>query len=298
MQSDALVSEGGHGHAYLDHIEPVHECAYAFEDVACGEELALLTLHWGAVVLGYQFALAAGCLEVAVAARGGAVVLLVEPVAEALLPQGIGVGVESFILKVVLLRWFDTDDLEGEEAAVGGVVGEEEGVVARSAERGDMGQVLIEAPVGGACADGAHGGERLELVEFLLLHVVNLLQAHEGRLGDVEEVVLGDVAVHEFDEEVTAQFLGQEVVEPSALVLALLTDEDEDAVVDLIGHEESSNEAYEPLAQHLAPLVGIARHGDRRGETADVVGHPVPRGQRADVLLEGVVLLCKVAADD
>ena len=37
------MSEGGHGHAYLDHIEPVHECAYAFEDVACGEELALAT---------------------------------------------------------------------------------------------------------------------------------------------------------------------------------------------------------------------------------------------------------------
>ena len=37
------MAEGGHGHAYLDDIEPVHECAYAFEDVACGEKLALAT---------------------------------------------------------------------------------------------------------------------------------------------------------------------------------------------------------------------------------------------------------------
>ena len=62
------MPEGGHGHAYLDHIEPVHECAYAFEDIARSEKLALLALHRGAIVLGYELSFATGCLEVSVAA--------------------------------------------------------------------------------------------------------------------------------------------------------------------------------------------------------------------------------------
>ena len=188
----------------------------------------------------------------------------------------IGLGIESGIVVVVLLGYLDADDLEREETAVAGAVGEIVQVVARGTERGDMLQVLVKLAIGTALVDGAHRGKCLELVELALLHVVNLFETDESHLGKFEEFVLGDALVHQLQRTVLAQFGRQQVTEEGALVLALTADEDEYLVVDFLGVEESCYEPHEPLLETTGKVVVLATHGDHRGYGGDVVGHAIP----------------------
>ena len=88
-----------------------------------------------------------------------------------------------------------------------------------------------------------------------------------------------------------AQFRRQQVCKPGRLVTALLADEHEHGLVDLILVDPTGHHRHEPLAQVLVEAhlhVGAAAHRDRGREGEDMA-QAVPRGQAIQVEPEGVV---------
>ena len=86
-QALALITEVVQGITYLDDAQPLlHAGVDALQDVGSREELALLALQGAALVLVYQLPLLVGCLKLGVAAVNLGILLVVEPVAEALPP--------------------------------------------------------------------------------------------------------------------------------------------------------------------------------------------------------------------
>ena len=115
--------------------------------------------------------------------------LLREPELEALLIEGVGLGVDALVVEGMVARRQDRLDLEGQPAAVARGVAEELRVVARATKRGDVLSVLMKVGVGLALVDAWHGDGRLQLVEFRGAHGVQLLAAHQSVFRQREQVV-------------------------------------------------------------------------------------------------------------
>ena len=231
-----------------------------------------------------------GRLEAAVAAVERFHLVALEPVAEAAVEQGLGLGVDTLVVDGRGPGVLDVLHLEGQPAAVAGVVGEELEVVARGAERGHVGQPHLVAPVGRTLVDVERGGHGLQLVQLGTLHGVYLLEVHQQVLGHGEEVVLGEALRVGLRGVVAAQAGRQQVLQEGALERALRTEEDEDFVVHHAVVQRGGQQAHQPTAEVVVELGGrraAAHH--HPGQAADGVGHAVPGRQRVQVAAQGVV---------
>ncbi len=211
-----------------------------------------------------------------------------QPVVVAALQQGVDLRVDARIVHREIVRTVDALHLEGQPAAVSGGVGQEVGVVAGAAKTGNVPAVLLVVGVGGALIHGLHGGERLYLVHLLRLHLVQLFQADDGKLGEGEQVVLGDAARVALQVEVAAQLGRQQVVQPGGLVDALAAGEHQYLVVHHVLVEQRGRHAHQPLLEVVGEGDGVVAHVHVRGEQGYVVGDAVPGREVAEIRFEGV----------
>ena len=93
-----------------------------------------------------------------------------EPVVEALFIEGVGFGIDALVVDGILTRRQDAVHLERQPAAGTGTVVDEDAVVARAAERGEVLAVFRETLEGRTLVDG-----------FLFTNCVNF-PSRDGRL--------------------------------------------------------------------------------------------------------------------
>ena len=217
----------------------------------------------------------------------------VEPVAEALAVERVGLGVDGVVVEGRRLGRLHRHDLEGQPAARPRRVRQELHVVARAAERRQVRAPLVVALVGGTLVDRRHGHGGLQLVQLTWGHGVQLLPAHQPVLRQHQQVVLRHQARIGLRVEVGLQLGRQQAREPRRLVRPLRAYEHQHDVVDHIRVHPRGHHAHEPLLQVLPEqylLVGAAAHADRHGQGHDgIVLTGRPRRQRVQVLAEGVV---------
>ena len=122
--------------------------------------------------------------------------------------ESLGLGVDGVMVNGVTPWVVNTRDLEDQPATVAGVVGEEERVVARGAERGHVRQVDLVAAVGGPLVDEEGGGHGLDLVQFGRPHGVDLLEVDQQLLGDGEKIVFREPLAVRLRGVIMAQYGG------------------------------------------------------------------------------------------
>ncbi len=96
----------------------LHVHAHQLDDARGRKELACLLAIGLAQISKNQLFLDVGFLKLAVVALQLGVLLIVKPIAEALLPQRVGLGIDDIIVGGALPRRVYAVDLEGEEAAI------------------------------------------------------------------------------------------------------------------------------------------------------------------------------------
>ena len=126
----------------------------------------------------------------------------------------------------------DTLHLKGQPSAVASDIGEEVSAVATGAEARQTHAALFGVSICGTLVDIGGGDDGLELVEFAVVHRVDLVQGYEPKLGYSHTFVLVEfVGVGEFA-GIGTQVGWDEVFEPCGLEDTLLADEYEHLVVD------------------------------------------------------------------
>lgn len=236
-----------------------------------------------------QFLLQAGHFELAVVPVQRLHLLVVQPVGEAVPRQRIRLGEDLRIVRHVVIGAVDALHLERHPAAVSAQVVQELAVVARAAEAGNVGPHLLVAGIRRAFVHVAHGSERLQLVQLLALHLVQLFEAHQGEFRERQQVVARDVAAVRLQVEVAAQGGRQQVVQPGGLVDALAADEHQYLVVHRLLFEQGGQHRHEPFLEEADKELAILLDVYLRGQPSDVVGRSVPRGQGVHVFAKGVV---------
>lgn len=145
-------------------------------------EDAGLALHRAAVVRQDELLFQAGHFEVAVVLVRRPYLVVVQPVGKVAADQGVCLGIDVPVVHRMVVGAVDALHFERHPAAVAAQVVQELAVVARAAEAGNVWSHLLVAGIGRPFAHVAHGGERFQLVQLLALHLVQLLEAHQGKL--------------------------------------------------------------------------------------------------------------------
>ena len=101
-----------------------------------------------------------------------------EPVPEALSVQGVCLAEDAIVVERIVVGAHNALYLEGQPAAVARRVIQELHIVARAAERGNMGHTLREMTVRATLIDRRHRHHRLHRVNLRGPHHVELLIAH------------------------------------------------------------------------------------------------------------------------
>ena len=224
-----------------------------------------------------------------------------EPVDEARPDQPDRLGIEPGMVDGMVEGRVDVLHVEGEEAAVARLVGEELELVARGAVGGHAHAPLLGGTVGGTYIDVGCGDERLEVVEVGIGEAVELVVVDQGKLGAAQLLVLVAEVGARLAAAVVDELVGDEGIEPGALEDTLRTDEHEHLVVHRLRVHPRGHHRHEPLAEAGMPeggeaallllLVGIllptgVGSGGEGGEAdVDHGGHPVDIRLFADVAL-------------
>ena len=109
-------------------------CADNLNSPCGGHKHAVLALHGNTKIQGHQFPFEMRCLKLTVMTVQLLNLFFREPVLEAALVQSQGLAVDAFVVERMVSWRDDALHLERQPAAVAGRVGQELGVVARSAE--------------------------------------------------------------------------------------------------------------------------------------------------------------------
>lgn len=157
-----------------------------------GQEHTLLARHGAAIVNLNELTLQAGHLKITVMKIHGINLLLLKPVVEAALPEGIALRIHSDIVYGIIERTVYGIHLEGKPTAVATEVVEEGDVIARAAEAGNMRTALLEVSVGGTLVHVCHAGDGLQLADLGRGHLLQLFKAYQCKLGQRKKVVLAD----------------------------------------------------------------------------------------------------------
>ena len=192
-----------------------------------------------------------------------------KPILKTALVEGVGFGIDGIVVERVLSWGTDTLHLEGKPTAVACGVGQKLRVVACATEGGDMLAVLMIVGVCGSLIDARHRDDGFELVQFGWAHRVKFLAAHQGVLGESEEVIFAHAVRIGFGIEVLLQSRGKEVVEPGGFEGALFAYQHQYHVIDGGGVEPRCDHGDEPLLQVVMPSFlfdGSAFHRDGIGQ--------------------------------
>lgn len=252
--ADSLEAQFCEGSAYVDGTQLLADAGTDDLQGSChGHELANLAGTGSAEIQVHQFPFETGCLELSVMSVQLLDFFFLKPVLEAAFVEGVGFGINGIVVEGVLPWGDDALCLEGQPTAVACRVGEELRVVACSTEGGYMLAVLMIVGVSGSLVDARHRDNGLELVQLGRAHCVEFLAAHQGILGEGEEVVLAHAVGVGLCIEVLLQFRREEVVEPGGLECSLFAYQHKDDVVDGGGVEPAGYHGDEPLLQISMP---------------------------------------------
>ena len=249
------------------------------DDLAGGKIFADLHALRFPVISENQFPGQVGRLEAPVALIEGIDLPIPVPIAEATIEQGLGLGVNGVMIDGMGPGAFDARDLEDQPSAIAGVVGEEERIVARGAERGHVRQVDLVPAISGPLVDEEGGGHGLDLVQLGGPHGVDLLEVDQQLFRDGQEVVFRKSLTVGFRGVITAKNRRKEVLHERGLIATLRPDQDEDQLVDDTLVESAGQEAHEPTTKALSKL-GLLPVGDMHptGELPDGVADAIPSG--------------------
>ena len=162
-------------------------------------------------------------------------------------------GIDAFVWQDGKERVFDTLHLEGQPTAVACDIRQEVATVAAGAETSQAHPTLLGVGIRCTLVDIGGGDDRFELVEFPVVHGIDLVERNQPKLGDAQSLVLVEVVgVGEFA-CVGAEMGWDKVFEPGSLVDTLLADEHEHLVVDHFVFHPRSHHRYEPLLEADAP---------------------------------------------
>ena len=249
------------------------------DDLAGGKIFADLHALRFPVISEDQFPGQVGRLEAPVALIEGIDLPIPVPIAKAAIEQSLGLRVNGVVVDRTRPGAFDARHLKDQPAAIAGVVGEEERVVARGAERGHVRQVDLVPAVSGSLVDEEGGGHGLDLVQFGGPHGVDLLKVDQQLFRNGQEVVLGEPLAVGLRGVITAEAGRQQVLHERGLVATLWPDQDKDQLVDDALVEGAGQEANEPTTKALSKL-GLLPMGDMHpaGELPDGVADAIPSG--------------------
>ena len=279
------------------HWRQAYLAAEAGDDVGGGEIDGLLVFAGLAVAGGDEFACKVWGLIGAVASVEPCDLVGLKPIPESRVEKMTNLGIHADIVDVGLPRVVDMIDLKDEPATVAGVVGEELEVVARGAERRPVRQPHLAAAIDRTVLDEGLRGHRLELVNLLTTHAVNLLHVDEDVLGEGEGIVLGHTLRVGLHAEIPAQFGRQQVVHKRRLIRALRTKEYENLMVHHLVVDRGSHHSHKPSAHVEVELFGCAVAAvNHTQEVGDMVV-AVPFRQTVEIAFDGMVLFDAVAGE-
>ena len=165
------------------HSRQTHLSAESGHDVGGSEIDGVLVLLGLAIAGGDEFAGDVRRLIRAVETVETGNLVGVKPIAEACVEKMTNLGIYSGIVDGGLPGIVDMIHLEDKPTAVARVVGEELHVIARGTEGCHVGQAHLAAAIEWAILDKGLRRHRLELVDLLSPHTVNLLHVDEHVLG-------------------------------------------------------------------------------------------------------------------
>ena len=264
--ADSLKTQFYEGSAHVDGTEFLADAGTDDLQGSChGHELACFRRSWFAEVQVHQLLFEMGCLELSVMFVQLLDFFFLKPILEAALVEGVGFGIDGIVVERVLSGGDDMLYFEGEPTTVACGVGQELRVVACATEGGDVLAMLMIVGVGGSLVDARHRDDGFELVQLGGAHCIEFFAAHQGVLGESEEVVLAHAIRIGFCIEILLQLRGEEVVEPGGFEGALFAYQHEDDVVDCVVGEPTGYHRHEPLLQVMLPtelLRGTTFHSD------------------------------------
>ena len=264
--ADSLETKFYEGSAHIDGTELLADaCTDDLQGSRYGHEFACLFGTRLAEVQINQLLFKMRGLELSVMLVQLLDFFFLKPKLEAALVEGVGFGIDCLVVEGVLSWGEDAFDLERKPTAVSCGVRQELGIVACAAEGGDMLAMLMIVGVGGSLVDTRHRDDGFELVQLGWAHRIEFLAAHQGVLGEGEEVVLAHAVGIGLGIEVLFQLRREEVVEPRGFEGTLFAYQHEDYVVDGIVGKPTGDHGDEPLSQIVLPaelLRGTTFHVD------------------------------------
>ena len=220
--------------------------------------------------------------------------LLVEPVAEPLLPQHQSLSVHPRIVHGMRVGVVNVHHREGQPAPASRGVIQKLRLVGRATETRDVRTVLLVMSVCPPLVHRRQGHHRLELVDVAQAQLVNLLQANQRKFRQRQVIVLRQPSAVGAHAEIPLQFRRQQPCQPGRLVAALPPHQHQNLVVRHLLHHQRHHHSHQPLAETIIKQFRVTLHVHRGRQPPDVVGHPVPRRQRAEILRKRVELRHKL----
>ena len=266
----------------------------------CGRHVLRLRLGARVHEVGHdEFGGRIGSHEIPVVLVELADVTVLKPVALAATYEGESLGIHPLVGNMCSPWIVDAHDVKRQPSAVARLVGEEGEVVAGGSERGHTWHEHRVVAVGRSLVHLRQCGERLQLVDLLGSHGVNLLEGDDDVLREHQPVVLGELEGVALGGEELSEVWRKNIEHKRGLVCALAADEGEDAVVDRIVVHHRRHHGKKPAAGVAVKLlVGDVGTVHQREELPDVVGSAVPCRQTLNPRLEGVVGLDEVGPED
>ena len=252
--ADSLEAQFYEGSAYVDGTELLADAGTDDLQGSCyGHEFSCLRRTGLAEVQVHQLLFEMRGLELSVMLVQLLDFFFFKPILEAALVEGVGFGIDGIVVEGMLSWGDDMLYLEGQPTAVACGVGQELGIVACATEGGDVLAVLVVVGVGGSLVDARHRDNGFELVQFGRAHRVELFAAHQGVLGEGQEVVLAHAVRIGFCIEVLLQLWREEVVEPGGFEGSLFAYQHQYHVIDGVVGEPTGYHRHEPLAEVVMP---------------------------------------------
>lgn len=264
------------------------------QNLAHRQEHTFLAGHRHAEKSQQQVRFQAGRLKPLVACVHLRDFLLVEPVAEPLLPQHQGLPVHPRIVHGMRVGVVYVHHRKGQPAPASRGVVQKLRLVGRAAETRDVRTVLLVVPVRPPLVHRRHSHHRLELVDVAQAQLVNLLQANQRKFRQRQVIILRQPSAVGAHTKIPLQFRRQQPCQPGRLVAALPPHQHQNLVVRHLLHHQRHHHSHQPLAETIIKQFRVTLHVHRGRQPPDVVGHPVPRRQRAEILRKRVELRHKL----
>ena len=214
--------------------------------------------------------------------------ILGKPITETVAVERQCLCVKSLIRDLIMVEVIYEVYKRRKPTAVAGIIGQEQAVIARGAERSDMGTEILVAVISGAFVDGGHGHHRLEAVQLVRTQVVDLLDADKGKLGKGEVIIFGHLPAIGFRIEITLQLGRKQFIEKCGLIDTLFTDKHQNSMVHHLLIQDAGHERHEPFTE-MEGESGIIRSMHHRRHPGDIIGLPIPDGKVLHVGRQGIV---------